>query len=90
MPSQSRAAAITSSSVLHCAVASSTPAPREELALEIEVGEIVVGEQDLGMSIGASFGETAEAGDAQRYVAPATLVKWPDRIRAASPAPAPL
>ena len=48
MPAQSRAAAITSSSVLHCAVTSSTPAAANSSRSSFRLGKLVVGEQDFG------------------------------------------
>ena len=62
-----RAAAMTSSSVLHCAVTSSTPAGANIVAFEVEVGKIVVGERTLGMGEPAEGGTRVDRGDAQRY-----------------------
>ena len=67
MPAQSRAAAITSSSVLHCAVDELDAGARRRVALELEVGKVVVGEQDVGHG-GADFGGRRTGTRAQRYV----------------------
>ena len=46
-PSQPFAAAITSSSVRHCAVATSMPGVAEQPQLQVDIGEVVVGDEEL-------------------------------------------
>ena len=51
----------------------------EEVALEVDVGEVVVGEQDAGHGAGVAGRGLSERGNGN--VPAARPVKWPDRIR---------